>query len=286
MATHESPSPYWSGTDDILDEATHELSPFEHFAAILNETVDALKRNQVAPNTTTREFSHAAFGRFGDGHLSASMTNDNGYWTGSITFIGAEDDTRGSFVGTHRIADGDTWTLDDKRTINLMQVAKRLHANWPQFLVDNTQATRLVDMEASPSIEQIATLLDTYLASHAQSRRTEEAYLYRSILVDGIRDTVRDTSLAVNVEEDGNGFRRIEVLIQQPFEINDATSVPIRCRVVLDEMNELSSISTQYTDPYTDKKMSPKVNDPDMWFEEIERRLAELLQEKLGPLGN
>lgn len=286
MVAYESSPSHASGFEDFLDDDAHELSPFEHFAAVLNETVDAMRRNHVAPDTKTKEFTHAAFGRFGDGHISASMTNDNGYWTGSITFIGAEDDTRGSFVATHHIADGDTWTRDDKRTMNGMHVAKRLHANWPQFIVDNTQATRLVDAEASPSIEQIATLLDTYLAGNAQSRRIEEAYLYRSILVDGVRNTVRDTSLAINVEEDGNGFRRIEVLIQQPFEINDTTTVPIRCRVVLDEMNELSSISTQYTDPYTDKKMSPKVNDPDMWFEEIERRLAELLEEKLGPLGD
>lgn len=286
MVTHESSPSRASGFEDFLDDDAHELSPFEQFAAVLNETVDMLRLNKVAPDTLTKEFTHAPFGRFADGHLSASMTNDNGYWIGTVSFIGAEDDTRGSFIAKHRIADGELWTTADERTINGTQMAKRLHANWPQFIVDNTQATHLVDMEAQPSIAQIATLLDTHIAGSAQSRRVEEAYLYRSILVDGVRDTVRDTSLAINVEEDGNGFRRIEVLIQQPFEINDATIVPIRCRVVLDEMNELSSISTQYTDPYTDKKMSPKVNDPDMWFEEIERRLAELVEEKLGPLGD
>lgn len=295
MNTPETPRSDRPSISDTLDEVTRELSPLERFTLVLNETVDALKRHHVTPNTITKEFTHAPFGRFGDGHLSASMTNDNGYYTGSVSFIGAEDDTRSSFIATHHISDGDLWIVGNKGTITGARLAKRLHANWPQFITDNTLATRLVDMDTQPTTEQIATMLDTSLASGAESQRIESAYVYRALTVDPVGDpltankvkyALHETALAINVEEHDGGLRNIEVIIEQPYDINDTTIVPIRCRVVLDELDELSSISTEYIDPYTDKKMTPKVNNPDVWFEEIERRLAELLQEKLGPLGN
>ncbi|MEO5949145.1 MAG: hypothetical protein ABIP74_01970 [Candidatus Saccharimonas sp.] len=293
MASIESPIPYEShAPDEGAAEKSDYTEAFEQLYTLINGTVYTLEQAGIQPNTITEELRRIPFGRFNESHLMTSFTNDEGYRSGVISFVASEGD-HDSFIVRRRLQD-EYWR-SSKRQYTDAHIATKLHANWPQLIIDNDMATELIRDDEDLDISDIAELVGRALRPHAPHRSTDTTYTYRHYEVDGTRDEVGEYSLTLTIMKDDEGHQVVEVLMTTPSDIDDSMIVPITCRLIYDELGDMSSITTEYPDTDSDfdratysykKKISERVADPTEWIATIGNHLTAMVREKQSPLGN
>lgn len=270
---------------------TQEVSAFEQLHLLLYETLNSLRQHNITPNISTEEFQRIPFGRYGEGRLTTSFTNDEGYCSGLVSFMAGAGD-RASFIAKKNIGDTN-WHVSNRQLTDL-QLATRLHVNWPQAPIDNWPITQLVDSDTVPRTADIAELANHILGPHALYHAREETYIHRNLEVSKKYHEPVDYTLKLVAYFDGD-FEKIEVSLTQPSHVDDSIVVPITYHIAFDELGDVSSATTEYPDidgpfdpstySYT-KRIRGTIDNPAILMETIEDHLAAMVNERLGPIGN
>lgn len=274
--THDS-FPHPDSDSSHLDRV--EDTPFERLNGVMQAAIDKLDLYQVEPNSITHDTQRIPFGRSGDGSLATSMTVDEGYLSGIVSFIAPKgSDTRDSFILRRDIGDA-AWHSPSNRTATNAVLARRLDVNWPSH-IDNT-AIRQASRDENVTLETIFQIIEKDLAPHAPYFMVEKIYAYSNIQVNsetGACRTLSEVHLAA--ETDHDGFRTVTVQTKVADQINGLATA-VYCRATSDQMGDVF-LSAWYDHPETGTRVDKPIHDSDQVAAGLEGMISLLLEEKLA----
>ena len=269
----KNPDPDSSDLDKIED------TPFERLNGVMQTAIDKLDLYQVEPNSFTHDTQRIPFGRSGDGSLATSMTVDEGYLSGIVSFIAPKgSDTRDSFILRRDIGDA-AWHTPSNRIATNAGLARRLDANWPSQ-IDNS-VIRQASQDEDVTLETIFKIIEKDLAPHAPYFTVEKIYAYSNIQVNGETgacSTLSEVHLAT--ETDHDGFRTVTVQTKVADQM-DGLATAVYCRATSDQMGDVF-LSAWYDHPETGKRVDKPIHDSDKVAAELEGMINLLLEEKLA----
>lgn len=259
-------------------ESGHSLerTPLERLSETFRSAIETLKNNEVEPDCFTHNAQQIPFGRFGEGRLSTSMTVDEGFVSGKIGFSD-ENDPASSFYVTRGL--GDTSWRQGARKFSNTGVARKLDANWPQQLFDNTAIRHLTHgSAASPSLDDLFTVVEHELAPNARYFNIESIFAYSTISIDPETNTLSSVTLRLESVEDHDGFCHINAQLTIPYEC-DEVPTSLHSRIESNEMGTMT-MQTWYEHPLTKEPVEVTVMSPDLLVEQIIDLTNDLIEEK------
>lgn len=252
----------------------------EHTARALVNGIDRLKERVVTPNSYTVDAQRIPFGHLGDGHLSISITIDEGCPSAILSYQAPAGEV--GFLLKRSLSD-QQWRLatgSGKQKLNDGAVLRSLDANWPSYIIDNTAIRDCVDLRNGDgfSFETTVGLVQDLLVPHAESRLEERIYAYSHITVDP-DGNLSEMRLTLGEKQDHYGLRSVVADITQPY-LCDGVSTPLHTRITVDELGE-PTLEVWYDHPETGQPVSVPVHDTPALCKQLEATLDELLSEKL-----
>lgn len=271
--------PFKNPDSDSSDLDKIEDTPFERLNGVMQAAIDKLDLYQVEPNSFTHDTQRIPFGRSGDGSLATSMTVDEGYLSGIVSFIAPKgSDTRDSFILRRDIGDA-AWHTPSNRIATNAGLARRLDANWPSQ-IDNS-AIRQASQDEDVTLETIFQIIEKDLAPHARYFTVEKIYAYSNIQVNGETGACRTLSeVHLATETDHDGFRTVTVQTKVADQM-DGLATAVYCRATSDQMGDVF-LSAWYDHPETGKRVDKPIHDSDKVAAQLEEMIGLLLDEKLA----
>ena len=278
IMTHNH-DPFKNPDSDSSDLDKIEDTPFERLNGVMQTAIDKLDLYQVEPNSFTHDTQRIPFGRSGDGSLATSMTVDEGYLSGIVSFIAPKgSDTRDSFILRRDIGDA-AWHTPSNRIATNAGLARRLDANWPSQ-IDNS-VIRQASQDEDVTLETIFQIIEKDLAPHAPYFTVEKIYAYSNIQVNGETGACRTLSeVHLATETDHDGFRTVTVQTKVADQM-DGLATAVYCRATSDQMGDVF-LSAWYDHPETGKRVDKPIHDSDKVAAELEGMINLLLEEKLA----
>ena len=271
--------PFKNPDSDSSDLDKIEDTPFERLNGVMQAAIDKLDLYQVEPNSFTHDTQRIPFGRSGDGSLATSMTVDEGYLSGIVSFIAPKgSDTRDSFILRRDIGDA-AWHTPSNRIATNAGLARRLDANWPSQ-IDNS-VIRQASQDEDVTLETIFQIIEKDLAPHAPYFTVEKIYAYSNIQVNGETGACRTLSeVHLATETDHDGFRTVTVQTKVADQM-DGLATAVYCRATSDQMGDVF-LSAWYDHPETGKRVDKPIHDSDKVAAQLEEMIGLLLDEKLA----
>ena len=274
-----------------VEPERRESEPLERIAQMLYDSVELLETYQVQPNIQLVETQRLPFGRFAEGSLATSMKWDEGFISGTLSFIAPRDDpSQRSFLFKHPIS-ASGWSIDSE-VVNDGIVLRYLDSSWPSNgEYDNTAIRSAADDEQA-SLHTIYEIVQRDLVPHAPYAMRENIYTYSEFIVDkhaaksdDSYDVVRSFELALSSETDQDNFRVITaVLSTQHVVIN--TPDKLNCKVTVDDTGTVS-IESWRTALMSHRRIDEDPADPSDVADDLKGMLEKLVAEKLsGELSN
>ncbi|NCU37765.1 hypothetical protein EOL96_01735 [Candidatus Saccharibacteria bacterium] len=122
--------PTVSAQGEHNDDSLHEtLTNLDELNDLLQAAVDTLESHRITPNSYTQDSTRIPFGPFADGTLSASVTVDEGFLSGVVSYIPHPDSAKRSFTFRRNIEDRYWLTPSRKFALTNTGLARRLDAN-------------------------------------------------------------------------------------------------------------------------------------------------------------
>lgn len=196
-------------------------------------TLELLKDWGVSPDVYTVETQRTPFGRFGDGYLATSLTDDNGFRSVALNFQSAQDDPRASFSLKRSVGDK-CWHDKNGQGFSDQSVIRYLDANWPQQLIDNSSVRHVMSQE-KPSLDEIFELVSENLQPTAPLGVVKNIYIYRDITI-GESGNCSSASLSIGTLTDKDGFTSVAARIIKPQLAQDGPPTNSSYQISIDEM--------------------------------------------------
>lgn len=238
--------------------------------------IELLAEQEITPDCFTHTALRMPFGRFGDSHITTSMTVDENFVSGTISFA-SSDNPEESF-SVNRELGNTSWRGNGHKYSN-WGIARKLDANWPQQLIDNTAVRRLASpRDKNVSDDDLFQLVETELAPNARYFTIEKIYAYSTIRIDPETDALSAIAFRLAVTEDHDEFRQYHTQLTMPYTC-DEVPTSLHSRTTFDELGNFS-IETWYDHPETGKPVEVTLASADMVLEEVIGYIADLVEEK------
>lgn len=208
--------------------------------------LETLAKHKVEPDCFTHHTQQIPFGRFGEGHITNTLTVDEGFVSGGISFVSDSDPDQSFYV--RKELGNPTWRDKNGRKFSDWGVARKLDANWPQQLVDNTAVRRLADpRDRHVTPDDLFVLIETMLAPNARYFTVKNVYAYSTVRIEQETNTYSYITFLLASEEDQDGFQQRFAQLTIPY-ICDKMPTYLHSRVAFNELDTLT-VSSWYDHP-------------------------------------
>lgn len=221
----------------------------------LRNALRVLESNDIKPESYARRMNGIPFGRFGDGTLETSFTDDMGYFSGEMHYISkSPSDIHDEFKVKRELYD-QKWWIDDHTVATNYSILSQLDAHWPQFFIDNTRIRQCIDSD-QVDMQAIFTIVEEDLAPHAKHAIIERGYATSRIFTERAIDTngklVDDCyslDIAISSETTDDGFQSVSTHIAYPISYKNRSTI-LHIKATSDQ---IGNVELHVTDEYTDQ---------------------------------
>lgn len=175
--------------DDHIDADRPVIEGLMHK---IHDAISILEFSGAEPDMVITDVKGIPFGRFADGRLDATLIADGGDFYGRLTYKPADSSDR-SFDINRSVRD-QAWMNGKSATTN-QRIMRRLHADWPSFIVDNSAVLNHID-NPNPSMKDVHDIVQCLVPhAHPQDVLRTSAYGYHMVVADD--DTMFDVPLTI-----------------------------------------------------------------------------------------